>query len=56
LSGNVQHCNDELNYQLWRWWKEQDDFMKAKVKKLVSTGQLEFINGGWVMNGEHSNR
>ena len=35
-----------------RWWNEQDDTTKDIVKKLVSSGQLEFINGGWCMNDE----
>ena len=38
----------------WRWWQEQEEFMKAQVRKLVSNGQLEFINGGWCMNDEAS--
>ena len=35
-----------------RWWREQDDVMRDTVRKLVSNGQLEFINGGWCMNDE----
>ena len=35
-----------------RWWREQDDVMRVNVRKLVSNGQLEFINGGWCMNDE----
>jgi len=35
-----------------RWWNEQEDYMKNVVKKLVSAGQLEFINGGYCMNDE----
>ena len=35
-----------------RWWREQDEVMRANVRKLVSAGQLEFINGGWCMNDE----
>ena len=35
-----------------RWWREQDEIMRTNVRKLVSTGQLEFINGGWCMNDE----
>lgn len=36
----------------WRWWTNQDEEMKATVKRLVNNGQLEFILGGWVMNDE----
>jgi len=35
-----------------RWWDEQSDFMKSKVKSFVQNGQLEFINGGWCMHDE----
>ena len=35
-----------------RWWREQDASMRTVVRKLVSSGQLEFINGGWCMNDE----
>jgi lysosomal alpha-mannosidase len=35
-----------------RWWREQDNQMKYEVKKLVSEGRLEFVNGGWSMNDE----
>ena len=35
-----------------RWWRQQNDAMKADVHKLVSNGQLEFINGGWCMHDE----
>jgi lysosomal alpha-mannosidase len=35
-----------------RWWREQDDTMKAAVRELVKNGQLEFTNGGWCMNDE----
>ncbi|XXQ32610.1 Alpha-mannosidase [Plasmodiophora brassicae] len=35
-----------------RWWTEQTDAMKDKVRELVHNGQLEFINGGWAMNDE----
>ena len=35
-----------------RWWKEQNDKMRNKVKKLVQEKQLEFINAGWCMNDE----
>ena len=35
-----------------RWWSEQSEEVKAAVKGLVSTGQLEFINGGYVQHDE----
>ncbi|XP_075216675.1 lysosomal alpha-mannosidase II isoform X3 [Lycorma delicatula] len=36
----------------WKWWKEQSDFQKHKIRKLVRNGQLEFIGGAWSMNDE----
>ena len=30
----------------FRWWNVQTPEFQAKVKKIVSNGQLEFINGG----------
>ncbi|CAL9037049.1 probable alpha-mannosidase At5g13980 [Musa acuminata AAA Group] len=35
-----------------RWWRQQSDKTKKLVKKLVNSGQLEFINGGWCMHDE----
>ncbi|XP_041998923.1 probable alpha-mannosidase At5g13980 isoform X1 [Salvia splendens] len=35
-----------------RWWRQQSDEMKETVKMLVSSGQLEFINGGMCMHDE----
>ncbi|KAL2629536.1 hypothetical protein R1flu_014222 [Riccia fluitans] len=35
-----------------RWWRVQTKQMQKKVKKLVESGQLEFINGGWCMHDE----
>ncbi|XP_047949898.1 probable alpha-mannosidase At5g13980 isoform X2 [Salvia hispanica] len=35
-----------------RWWRQQSDGMKDTVKVLVSSGQLEFINGGMCMHDE----
>ncbi|KAH7518968.1 hypothetical protein FEM48_Zijuj09G0227800 [Ziziphus jujuba var. spinosa] len=35
-----------------RWWRQQSKAMKLKVKELVNSGQLEFINGGMCMHDE----
>lgn len=35
-----------------RWWREQSEAVKDTVKKLVNSGQLEFINGGMCMHDE----
>ncbi|XP_020699956.1 alpha-mannosidase [Dendrobium catenatum] len=35
-----------------RWWGEQNEATQEVVKKLVDSGQLEFINGGWCMHDE----
>ncbi|KAL3526248.1 hypothetical protein ACH5RR_010904 [Cinchona calisaya] len=35
-----------------RWWRQQSDTLKAKVRELVRSGQLEFINGGMCMHDE----
>ncbi|KAJ0047951.1 hypothetical protein Pint_16953 [Pistacia integerrima] len=35
-----------------RWWRQQSEAMKVKVKGLVDSGQLEFINGGMSMHDE----
>ncbi|PRQ54349.1 putative alpha-mannosidase [Rosa chinensis] len=35
-----------------RWWRQQSPAMKIKVKDLVTSGQLEFINGGMCMHDE----
>ncbi|KAJ0988739.1 hypothetical protein J5N97_007095 [Dioscorea zingiberensis] len=35
-----------------RWWRQQSDAIKKIVKELVSSGQLEFINGGMCMHDE----
>ncbi|XP_006393801.2 probable alpha-mannosidase At5g66150 isoform X1 [Eutrema salsugineum] len=35
-----------------RWWEEQSPETKEQVRRLVRSGQLEFVNGGWSMNDE----
>ncbi|KAK1310707.1 hypothetical protein QJS10_CPA08g00415 [Acorus calamus] len=35
-----------------RWWRQQSDKTQSVVKKFVSSGQLEFINGGMCMHDE----
>jgi hypothetical protein len=35
-----------------RWYKSLPQVKKEQVKHFVKTGQLEFANGGWVMNDE----
>lgn len=35
-----------------RWWRQQSPSLKDKVKDLVNSGQLEFINGGMCMHDE----
>ena len=34
-----------------RWWVSHPE-MQSTVKKLVATGQLTFVNGGWAMHDE----
>ncbi|KAL4437798.1 hypothetical protein ABPG77_005710 [Micractinium sp. CCAP 211/92] len=35
-----------------RWWAQQDEDMRAAVSQLVRSGQLEFVNGGYVQHDE----
>ncbi|KAG0549849.1 hypothetical protein BDA96_01G289800 [Sorghum bicolor] len=35
-----------------RWWAEKNPNIQAIVRKLVDSGQLDFINGGWCMHDE----
>jgi len=37
-----------------RWWREQSDAMQSRVKRLVSVGQIEVVNGGWCMADDAS--
>ncbi|EPB78244.1 hypothetical protein ANCCEY_02628 [Ancylostoma ceylanicum] len=34
------------------WWQDQTDDVRAKVKQLLASGQLEIVTGGWVMTDE----
>ena len=35
-----------------KWYDDQSDEIKEKVKEFISEGRLEIINGGWVMHDE----
>ncbi|KAG1354131.1 Alpha-mannosidase [Cocos nucifera] len=35
-----------------RWWREQNEQTREVMRKLVDSGQLEFVNGGWCMHDE----
>ncbi|KAL6972969.1 alpha-mannosidase [Sarracenia purpurea var. burkii] len=35
-----------------RWWRGQSEAVQSTVKQLLSSGQLEFINGGMCMHDE----
>uniref|UniRef100_A0A1I7X5M4 Glyco_hydro_38N domain-containing protein n=1 Tax=Heterorhabditis bacteriophora TaxID=37862 RepID=A0A1I7X5M4_HETBA len=37
---------------LWRWFTSKSDFDRHKLQKLVKSGQIELIGGGWVQNDE----
>ncbi|RWS20835.1 alpha-mannosidase 2-like protein, partial [Leptotrombidium deliense] len=34
------------------WWETLNNIDREKVRTLINSGQLEFVNGGWVMNDE----
>ncbi|XP_052824584.1 alpha-mannosidase 2 isoform X2 [Octopus bimaculoides] len=34
------------------WWNDQEDAIKAQVRRLIRRGQLEIVLGGWVMPDE----
>ncbi|XP_055376537.1 lysosomal alpha-mannosidase-like isoform X1 [Condylostylus longicornis] len=36
----------------FKWWHEQTEEHREKVKELVNQGRLEFIGGAWSMNDE----
>jgi len=60
LSGVVNNlANDPTKTFIWAeisffklWWEEQDLTTKEKVKRIVASGQMEFVGGGWVQNDE----
>eukprot|EP00808_Paulinella_micropora_P008824 g57631.t1 len=37
-----------------RWWDEQSEEVQQQMRDVVSSGQLEFLNGGWCMHDEAS--
>ena len=42
---------EEMSY-LERWWRDSSISQQERFTKLVKTGQLEIVGGGWVMNDE----
>ena len=42
---------EEVSF-LSTWWKQASNASRELMKKLHSSGQLEFIGGGWVMHDE----
>ena len=34
------------------WWAQQDEAAHDKMRAVVTSGQLEFVNGGWSMQDE----
>lgn len=41
---------EQLYFQTW--WNEQTQETQRIVRKLIQNSQLEFLNGGYVMNDE----
>eukprot|EP00041_Stephanoeca_diplocostata_P029027 m.846990 g.846990 ORF g.846990 m.846990 type:complete len:521 (-) comp23479_c0_seq1:3314-4876(-) len=37
---------------LQMWWPNQTDAMRAKMRRIVRSGQLEFVGAGWSQNDE----
>ncbi|CAL2049969.1 unnamed protein product [Caenorhabditis brenneri] len=37
---------------LWRWYSSNGDSERHQLQRLVKTGQIEIIGGGWVQNDE----
>ncbi|CAN6709132.1 unnamed protein product [Malus baccata var. baccata] len=46
--------NNSIQAFFQRWWRDQSDAVQSIVKQLVTSGQLEFINGGMCMHDEAS--
>jgi hypothetical protein len=44
---------EEMSY-LERWWRDAPRKKQEDFAKLVRSGQLEIVSGGWVMNDEVS--
>ncbi|KAM0957802.1 hypothetical protein ACFX2C_023172 [Malus domestica] len=44
--------NNSIQAFFQRWWRDQSDAVQSIVKQLVTSGQLEFINGGMCMHDE----
>ncbi|XP_048445534.1 probable alpha-mannosidase At5g13980 isoform X6 [Pyrus x bretschneideri] len=44
--------NNSLQIFFQRWWRDQTEATQNTVKQLVSSGQLELINGGMCMHDE----
>ncbi|XP_050150893.1 probable alpha-mannosidase At5g13980 isoform X5 [Malus sylvestris] len=44
--------NNSLQVFFQRWWRDQTEATQNTVKQLVSSGQLELINGGMCMHDE----
>ncbi|KAF4397582.1 hypothetical protein G4B88_027322 [Cannabis sativa] len=52
ISALLEEKNRKFIYVEMRWWRQQSKSTKIKVKELVNSGQLEFINGGMCMHDE----
>ncbi|XP_019447413.1 PREDICTED: alpha-mannosidase At3g26720-like isoform X2 [Lupinus angustifolius] len=52
ISALLEDKNRKFIYVEMRWWRQQSKAKKTKVKELVDSGQLEFINGGMCMHDE----
>ncbi|CAI5937065.1 unnamed protein product, partial [Closterium sp. NIES-64] len=52
VAASPLHLAECLLGFFYRWWQQQSEGMRQRVRALVHSGQLEFINGGWVMHDE----